>query len=144
MVERIKHIMDEKGLSASQFADRMDVPRAILSHILSGRNKPSLDVVLKIADTYRDINLEWLLLGNGRMLTNLVEDKYQDQVTSNSISHQTEVTASMQVQSNDDDIIQDNVPMSSELKRQETGMKALKQVMFFYKDGTFEVFNPSK
>jgi transcriptional regulator with XRE-family HTH domain len=63
MVDRIKEIMLNKGLSPSQFADSVEVPRPVLSHVLSGRNKPSLEVVQKILLAFPEIDMAWLLLG---------------------------------------------------------------------------------
>lgn len=57
--------MEFNGLSASAFADRIGVQRSSISHIISGRNKPSLDFVLKITQEFKDVDLYWLLNGKG-------------------------------------------------------------------------------
>ena len=67
MIDRITQIMEEKKLSAKQFSDAIGIQRSSLSHVLSGRNKPSLDFMLKIKNRFPDINLEWLLMGKGEM-----------------------------------------------------------------------------
>lgn len=67
MIERIKQILSEKQLSASRLADMIGVPRSTISHILSGRNNPSLEFVQKILDTFPDIRSEWLVRGQGLM-----------------------------------------------------------------------------
>lgn len=66
MINRIKWIMDHYSLSAAQFADKIGVQRSVVSHVLSGRNKPSLDFMLKIKNRFQEINLDWLLLGTGK------------------------------------------------------------------------------
>lgn len=63
--ERIEFLMNSYGLSPSQLADKAGIPRASVSHILGGRNKPSLDVLQKIALVFPDVNLRWLMLGVG-------------------------------------------------------------------------------
>jgi transcriptional regulator with XRE-family HTH domain len=68
MIDRIHLILKTKGLSPSQFADAIQVKRSGMSHVLSGRNNPSLDFVLKILETYSEIDPEWLLHGRGSML----------------------------------------------------------------------------
>ena len=68
MVDRIQLILKTKGLSPSQFADEIQVKRSGLSHVLSGRNNPSLDFILKILATYTEIDPEWLLHGRGSMV----------------------------------------------------------------------------
>lgn len=62
---RLKKVMDFHQLSASMFADKIGVQRSSISHILSGRNKPSLDFILKITTEFRDVDIYWLLNGNG-------------------------------------------------------------------------------
>ncbi|MBU0488628.1 MAG: helix-turn-helix domain-containing protein [Bacteroidetes bacterium] len=57
--------MDEKSLSPSQLADEIGIPRASVSHLLSGRNNPSLDVITKILQRFPDVSPDWLLLGTG-------------------------------------------------------------------------------
>ena len=69
MVDRIRKIIQVKKLSASAFADRIGVPRSTISHILSGRNNPSLDLVQKILDAFPDVQTEWMVRGYGNMLT---------------------------------------------------------------------------
>jgi transcriptional regulator with XRE-family HTH domain len=68
MVERIRQILQSRQLSPTQFADALGVARPIISHVLSGRNKPSLEVVQKIITAFPDLSLPWLLSGQGPML----------------------------------------------------------------------------
>lgn len=60
--------MSVKNLSSAQLAEIIGVQRSGISHILSGRNKPSLDFVLKVVEAYPDLNESWLLKGEGEML----------------------------------------------------------------------------
>ena len=57
--------MDYYQLSASAFADKIKIPRSSISHLLSGRNKPSLDFVLKIINKFDTVELYWLLKDEG-------------------------------------------------------------------------------
>jgi transcriptional regulator with XRE-family HTH domain len=68
MVERIRQILQARQLSPTQFADALGLARPIISHVLSGRNKPSLEVVQKIIAAFPDLSLAWLLSGQGPML----------------------------------------------------------------------------
>jgi len=67
MIDRIKSLLAVKNLTSSQFANEIGVQRSGISHILSGRNKPSLDFVLKILDHYPELSEKWLLKGEGEM-----------------------------------------------------------------------------
>lgn len=64
-VERLERLLHYYSLSASAFADKINVQRSSISHLLSGRNKPSLDFVMKVVRTFPDVNLYWLLNGKG-------------------------------------------------------------------------------
>jgi transcriptional regulator with XRE-family HTH domain len=68
MTDRILKIITFTNLSPSQFADRIGVQRSSISHILSGRNRPSLEFVQKILSRFPEINPTWLILGKGEML----------------------------------------------------------------------------
>ena len=71
---RLKKVMDLHQLTASMFADKIGVQRSSISHILSGRNKPSLDFILKVTTAFKDVAIEWLLNGKGAFPNN-VENK---------------------------------------------------------------------
>ena len=63
VTERVKRIMEDHSLSSSQMADKIGVQRSAISHILSGRNKPSLDFILKLLKAFSDVSSDWLLKG---------------------------------------------------------------------------------
>lgn len=63
--KRIKKIMEYYDFSASSFAEKIGVQRSSISHILSGRNKPSLDFVIKITRCFDEVDIEWLVNGKG-------------------------------------------------------------------------------
>jgi transcriptional regulator with XRE-family HTH domain len=68
MITRIRELLEARQLSPTQFADLIGVGRPVISHILSERNKPSLEVVQKIVGAFPDVSLPWLLTGTGPML----------------------------------------------------------------------------
>lgn len=67
LTERIRQVMQEYGYTPSVFADEIGVQRPAISHIMSGRNRASLDVVIKILKAFTQINSHWLLTGEGQM-----------------------------------------------------------------------------
>ena len=116
--EQLNKIMDYFGLSASAFAELIQVQRSSISHILSGRNKPSLDFILKLNAAFPDINLYWLLNGTGDMINGSSSStKIKDTIT------QTEVLQSNHVDS-------------------KAQSKKIERIVIFYKDGTFEGYYP--
>jgi len=64
-IKRIEILLDYYSLSASIFADKLGVQRSGLSHLMSGRNKPSLDFVMKIVENFPEVDINWLLNGTG-------------------------------------------------------------------------------
>jgi transcriptional regulator with XRE-family HTH domain len=63
--KRLQQVIEYYGESASSFAEKIGVQRSSISHILSGRNKPSLEFVLKILSAFPEVELYWLLNGKG-------------------------------------------------------------------------------
>ena len=78
MNNRLKNWMESESLKSSALADNIGVNRATISHILSGRNKPSIDFLQKLLQSYPDLNANWLITGIGYMQ----ENKKQKEVKS--------------------------------------------------------------
>jgi transcriptional regulator with XRE-family HTH domain len=70
MRERIKKVMDYKGISAGDLATICKVQRSNISHILNGRNKPGAAFIEKFLLSFPDINARWFMTGMGEMLEN--------------------------------------------------------------------------
>ena len=68
--DRFTKILEYSGFTASEFADEIDVQRSSISHIISGRNKPSLEFVTKIKNRFPELSWDWIILGQGEMLQN--------------------------------------------------------------------------
>ena len=82
MVNRIQEIIKRYDLSPSKLADTLEVPRSTISHILSERNKPSLEFIYKLMDKFPEISLNWLLKGEGNILgkeRDLFSDLYDEE-----------------------------------------------------------------
>ena len=116
MKERIEKIMELEQLSASKFADAIGVQRSNISHVLSGRNNPSLELVNKILDHFESINADWLLLGKGEMINGQQTDPPQSEM-------------GYSFQSEQDQGINNPVPV---------------KIVIFYSDNTFEEYKPSE
>ncbi|MFD1316257.1 helix-turn-helix domain-containing protein [Namhaeicola litoreus] len=114
---RLKSVMDFYQLSASQFADKIDVQRSSISHLLSGRNKPSLDFVLKIIKTFDEVELYWLLNGKGTFpKVETIEDKLPPIISQNTV--------------------QKKLPEFS------GSNESIERIVIFFKDGTFKEYRP--
>lgn len=73
MKDRIRKIIDTEQLSQSEFAEKVGVQRSNISHILAGRNKPSVDFIQKLLQNFDNLNSEWVLMGIGEMYKNNTE-----------------------------------------------------------------------
>lgn len=67
MKDRIAHIIRAKNLTAGEFAAKLGIQPSNVSHLLSGRNNPSLDFVKKLKETFPEYNLDWIIMGVGPM-----------------------------------------------------------------------------
>lgn len=79
--ERISKIIEYSGYTYSEFADEIDVQRSSVSHITSGRNKPSLEFIIKIKSRFPEILWDWLVNGDGEMLKSDLPDKNNEEIT---------------------------------------------------------------
>lgn len=131
IVSRIQTVVDHLEISVSAFADEIGVQRSSMSHLLNGRNKPSLDFVMKLVDTYPEVDLYWLLKGEGSF------PKEANQAV--------EAPASII----DEKLEEDTAESLSEsyTVKHPTSPKPSKEphkIVVFYPNGTFEAFHPKK
>ena len=127
--KRLQEVIDYYNIPASAFADSIGVQRSSISHILSGRNKPSLDFIMKILDTYPEVELYWLLNGKGSFPRNADTD------TANTAPSLFDEQPKP-LQKNPDHI--DDTPPVVNFKK-----SGVDRIVIFYKDGTFEEFKKS-
>ena len=81
MNKRFQKWLNYNDLNSNKLAENINVSRATISHIMSGRNKPSVDFLHKILNKYPDLNLNWLVTGNGSMkIDNNIKKRIVDKV----------------------------------------------------------------
>jgi len=124
LISRVQRIIAFYGLTVSAFADKVGVQRSSISHLLSGRNKPSLDFVLKLVQAFPDVNLYWFLKGEG----NFPDDSITD--GSDAAEQVDMVTESTHT-------IRTELPLPTNTKNKSEPVK----IVLFYQDGTFESFH---
>lgn len=88
MVDRINLLLKAKNITARQFAEEIGIQPSGISHILSGRNNPSLDFVMKVMKRWPEINISWLMFGKGEMYVSPSEMQ-QPTVQEQPIVHET-------------------------------------------------------
>jgi transcriptional regulator with XRE-family HTH domain len=121
-IKRLEKILDYYNLTASSFADKIGVQRSSISHLLSGRNKPSLDFILKILDVFPEIDLYWILNGKGSFPKNNEEYNIAYPPTLSYTAEKQDIN----------------------LKKEETIIKndAIERIVIFYKNGAFKEYRP--
>lgn len=119
--KRLKQVMDFYGLSSAAFAETIGVNRSSISHLLSGRNKPSLDFVIKVVESFEEVELYWLLNGKGEFpkagATSYIEEKPE--------------------------IEQTEIEPEKKQEQQMANDSAIEQIIIFYKDGSFKKYRPN-
>lgn len=132
MKDRISQIIDSKSLTPSKFADIIGIQRSRISHIMSGRNNASIDVVTKIVSKFPEVDLKWLMTGEGEMMTSEI----------NLFSHDID-TANSEVNS---DIINSSNTIESSFNKQksikQSNKKEIERIIVFYDDSSFKEFKP--
>lgn len=114
-VGRLELLLKYYGLSAAAFADKIEVQRSGISHLLSGRNKPSLDFVMKVVQTFPEVNLYWLLNGKG--------------------SFPPDHTSTASAPSNDNQL-KNNISLEKAPRE-----KTIEKIVVFYSDGSFKAYS---
>ena len=139
--ERIKIIMEKENMQPKVFAEKIGIKQATLSHILTGRNRPSLEVIMKINQVYQNINLKWLLYGEGEMYstgTSISQPLLFDtDILSPSKTNYKEKEMSFNKDTNKENTLQD-------IKYTEKACKKIIEIRIFFDDNTYEIFKPEK
>ena len=127
--KRLQKILKYYSLSATAFSDKIDFNRSTISHLLSGRNRPSLEFVMKVLQSFPEVELYWLLNGTGSFPST-------DKKTHPSSSKGT-ISGPKDGQLTDPSSKTLNLP--KELLKKDHH-KEIEQIILLYKDGSFKVF----
>ena len=168
MKERLIQLLDLEQLSPSRFADIIGVQRSSISHIMSGRNKPSYDFLQKTLKAFPGLNASWLLMGEGPMYEqmgrkesgSLFDAETPDEVLSEErisesggppagISAPDEQETLLSAQQSlietpvNQEIKEDLKQEESESEQEIPTKKRITQIMIIYDDDTFKTFMPA-
>lgn len=150
MKERIQQIMDREGMTPGRFADSIGIQRSALSHILNGRNNPSLDVMLKVLSRFDYLSTDWLLFGTGPMFKhqlNSVESNLSpsidgDNTDGNHIDSSVSNISSDEVVTSHQAEGRNKQQVKEIVVKEVEKMRSVTKIMIFYSDNTFENFIP--
>lgn len=138
MKERIELLLEKQNLTPTRFADMIGLNRSAMSHIISGRNKPSLDVITKILQCFPSLNSDWLLFGKEPMYISGTSEESIDNVApafgarSSSLFDQ-QLTAQ-----------EPKATKRTETPQALISERKISRIVIFYSDNTFETIIPDK
>lgn len=151
---RLQQIMDYYGLTASAFADKLEIQRSSVSHLLSERNKPSLDFILKLIEQFPEVDMYWITQGKGNFPPTPSVLKNTEVVKNQSV--QTDLFGNMltevhiqkpKIEENKPEIAIEKQPEKrienqsiNEIPDVKNTGKKISKIIFFYEDNSFEVF----
>lgn len=169
MKDRINSVLQKYNLTSSDFADKIGVGKSNISHILGGRNNPSLEIVKRILQEYPEINSEWLLFGTGAMTKEIIKEsniKVETAVIKQNINPQLEFkeddNIELEIPIKDPSITEANttIEMNSdtnpnvtietrEVKQVDVKdeinkiSKTVTRIVLYYSDNTYQQFDPN-
>lgn len=146
MKDRIIQFLSENNLSSTKFADKIGVQRSSISHILSGRNKPSFDFIEKMLLAYPELDAQWLITGKGNMfvnqpsLFNTVDNDNEENLTPRESNIQTSSKDYMQKPEYEEQ--KPVEPLNKDINHKESAN--IDRVIIFYNNGSFKEYKPGQ
>jgi len=135
--KRLQKVIDFYGESASSFAEKVGVQRSTISHILSGRNKPSLDFVMKVLSHFPEVELYWLMNGKGVFpKDNKSEVKIQE-IEKVEKKIDPPKTENKEIPTSPSSSISTSIQSSLHTSSE----KKIERIVIFYTDGSFQNFD---
>lgn len=149
-IKRLEFIIDYYSLSASSLADKIGVQRSSLSHLLSGRNKPSLDFIMKILEVFPEVDLYWILNGKGSFPKTATEDLGKKDAKKNDFTptpiSQNNIQESLFQEIETNSKINFTEPKKiSNVENNTISLHQIKieKIVIFYSNGKFVEYNPN-
>lgn len=165
MPQRITKILDHYNLTPSEFAEEIDYSRSSISHVITKRNKVTLDFIAKIKKRFPELNSDWLISGQGEMFENKVVNKNitptdlfsiienenfgkeMDSPPSYSSNEKKAPEYDIPIQTTEKKVISDSQPLENNLmteKPENTDYQnnKIKKIILLYENGKFESFEP--
>ncbi len=151
MKNRIQKFLEVENINPSKFADEIGVQRSSISHILSGRNNPSLELIQKILARFDYLNAEWLITGKGEMFKpnrqpSLFDDIYMKTDTSVEKNENNEVKNEVAEKTPEPkSVVEQKTNTSDLIPKTElnlfNGNVKVKKIILLYENGKAEIFD---
>ncbi len=140
---RVLSLINREKLSSSKFAEIIDVQRSSISHIISGRNKPSLDFIQKVLREFPSLNPNWLVTGKGAMYFETTQNTIDFSSDNLQANEKLEKKVTENIISEDKNQLQNATVKSVTNLQEKTSNKKIEKIIVFYNDNSFETLNPN-
>ncbi|AFL82087.1 plasmid maintenance system antidote protein [Aequorivita sublithincola DSM 14238] len=137
-VKRLEKILDYYGITATAFAEKIDFNRSTISHLLSGRNKPSLEFVLKLLQKFPEVELNWLLFGKGSFPI-ISESKPVEVPTKQEFPNSEVNSPDLFSETTNSERQKNNSEQEKVIQMNKNG-KEIEKIVIFYQDSSFNVY----
>lgn len=127
--KRLQKVLDYYGVSATAFSEEIEFNRSTISHLLSGRNKPSLEFVMKVLQKYPEVELYWLLNGKGSFPKGDLPKIEKPKPVQETLSFKSTPKPNPEI-----------APSTFSEENSHHSDKGIERIVIFYKDGTFKVY----
>lgn len=148
--DRLAQILRSKNLTASQFAELMEIQPSNVSHLLNGRNKPSLDFLIKLKQVFPEYSFDWIILGKKPMThvdnsDNVVQAKqYNTGNVNEVIDNVLDFPVNNDTDQEKDSYVNENQCDDNVKRVLESHNETAEKLIVIYGDKTFEVFESRK
>ena len=143
--DRIAHIIRSKNLTATQFAEMMQIQPSNVSHLLSGRNKPSLDFLIKLKDIFPEYSFDWIILGKTPITMSERQQSVKEEMLHDNVQFAAIESSALKIgnflgtteetdRNSIDEIVETKIEQS----------KQVKQIVYIYDDNTFEIYSSNR
>lgn len=143
--DRIAHIIRSKNLTATQFAEMMQIQPSNVSHLLSGRNKPSLDFLIKLKDIFPEYSFDWIILGKKPITMSERQQSVKEEMLHDNVQFAAIESSALKIgnflgtteetdRNSIDEIVETKIEQS----------KQVKQIVYIYDDNTFEIYSSNR
>lgn len=143
--DRIAHIIRSKNLTATQFAEMMQIQPSNVSHLLSGRNKPSLDFLIKLKDIFPEYSFDWIILGKKPITMSERQQSVKEEMLHDNVQFAAIESSALKIgnlMGTTEETDRNSIDEIVETKIEQS--KQVKQIVYIYDDNTFEIYSSNR
>lgn len=137
--DRLAHILRAKNLTASQFAELMEIQPSNVSHLMNGRNKPSLDFLMKLKEVFPEYSFDWIIMGKKPITINEPNPVVADNQQMKFEDDEKKIIEFDDVEEVKPKIEEENLEEKIKTATLSVGNQEIEKIIVVYSDKTFEI-----